>query len=185
MDQLVSEGAVRHVGVSNFSVSELQRAIRLSEAPILTNQVEYHPYFYSNQQDLLAYCREQDILLTAYSPLAEGLVVDNDTLAVIGKRYGKSAPQVTIRWLVQQENVIAIPKSVDSGHLDENRDIFDFELSNTEMRRIADTRGPPLYELLKEGGPVYRLRSTVGPHVPEPVRKTLTTTGSAALKLVQ
>ena len=185
MDQLVDQEKVRNAGVSNFSIDELQRAMRLSETPILTNQVECHPYFYTNQQNMINYCQEQDVLLTAYSPLAEGLVADDGTLDSIGERYGKSAPQVSIRWLVQQDNVVTIPMSMNPQHIADNRNIFDFELSDQEMQRIAKSRGPPLYELLKEGGPVYRVRSTVGPRIPDPVRKALTSTGSMALKFVQ
>jgi len=185
MDELVDEGRVRNVGVSNFSTGELRRATRLSDAPILTNQVEYHPYFYANQQDLVEYCREEDILVTAYSPLAEGRVVEDDTLAGIGDRYGKSAAQVSIRWSIQQDNVVAIPKSGTDRYIVENLDVFDFELSDEEMRRISQVRGPMLYELLKEGGPVHTFRSSVGPYVPDAVRKSITATGKTALKIVQ
>jgi diketogulonate reductase-like aldo/keto reductase len=182
MDELVDEGTVRNIGVSNFSVDELERAREFADAPILTNQVEYHPYFTDNQRDLLKYCQSEDIILTAYSPLAEGLVASDDTLAEIGARYDKSAAQVAIRWLIQQDDVVAIPKSASRQHMVENFDVFDFGLTDREMRRVTATRGPLSYELLKQGGPVYRFRGAVGPRVPEPVRKTITSLGSTALK---
>jgi len=183
MDRLVDEGKVRNIGVSNFSLEELKRAMRLSNHPILTNQVEYHPYF--DQSRLLQFCRENDILLTAYSPLAEGRVVRNDLLTEIGERYGKSAAQVSIRWLIQQENVITIPKSINELHIRENLDVFDFALSDAEMQRIAGTKGPILYELTKEGGKLTQLRATVGSHLPSPVNKAITTAGSSVLDLVK
>jgi diketogulonate reductase-like aldo/keto reductase len=185
LDELVADGKTRHIGVSNFSVEQLERAMDLAETPLLTNQIEYHPYFTDNHGDLVEYCQEQDVLVTAYSPLAEGRVAEDDTLAAIGERHGKSAPQVAIRWLIQQEGVVAIPKSSTVEYIRANRDVFDFELSEEEMHRITTTRGPVLYELLKEEGPVYKVRAAVGPRIPDPMRKALVSTGSAALKLVQ
>jgi len=185
MDELVDRGRVRNVGVSNFTVDELRRAQRLTEAPVFTNQVKYHPYFYDHQQDLLEYCREQDVLLTAYSPLAAGVAVDDSTLGNIGEKYGKSAPQVAIRWLLQQEGVITIAKSVTERYIYQNIDVFDFELSDTEMRRVAQTRGPIKYELFKEDGPVEQTRAVIGAYLPEPVRKRITATGAAAMDIVK
>jgi len=92
---------------------------------------------------------------------------------------------VSIRWLIQQENVITIPKSSSEQHASANRNVFDFELTDEEIQRISRTRGPVLYELLKEGGPVYRFRSSVGPYVPDSIRKSITSTGATALKFVQ
>jgi len=163
MNQLVESGKVRHIGVSNFSVDQLQEAMAVSDAPILTNQVEYHAYW--SQDELLAFCQENDIILTAYSPLAEGLVVNDSVLSEIGSRYGKSASQVAIRWLIQQENVVTIPKSVTPSHIRENLHVFDFELSEAEMRRVRELEGPFWYRQNREGGQIHRVRSTIGPMV--------------------
>jgi len=171
MDELVDAGVVNHVGVSNFSVDQLKRAMAASDTPILTNQVEYHPYF--DQGELLRFCRANGIVLTAYSPLAEGRVVDDEELRKIGARYGKSPAQVAIRWLLQQENVVTIPKSVQPARIEENRDVFDFELTAAEMARIADLEGPFWYRENLEGGSIHRLRGLVGPLVPEPVLERL------------
>ena len=138
LNALQTEGLVRHVGVSNFSIPQLREAMRASETPVVTNQVEYHPY--EDRTDLLAFCRERDVVLTAYSPLAEGRVARDETLAAIGSRYGKSAAQVALRWLVQQPRVVAIPKAGSEAHLRENLDVFDFSLTDEEMGRIADRR---------------------------------------------
>jgi len=131
---LREEGKTRHIGVSNFPPALLQRA--LDHAEILCNQVEYHPFL--GQDDLLALCQEHDLLLTAYSPIAQGKVVDNDTLQEIGEAHGKSPTQVTLRWLIQQDNVAAIPRTSSAEHRAANFDIFDFSLNGDEMDRIAD-----------------------------------------------
>lgn len=138
MNELQSRGAVEHIGVSNFSVGQLQRAIAASTTPILTNQVEYHPF--KNQAGMLEFCIENNVMLTAYSPLAEGRVVGNETLKEIGRRYEKTAAQVALRWLLQQEMVAAIPKASGREHIEENFDVFDFELERDEMVRIFELR---------------------------------------------
>ena len=139
MNELRDAGRVDHVGVSNFSVEQLESARDLSDAPIVANQVKYHPYHH--QDDLLEYCADRDVCLTAYSPLAEGAVPGDDRLAEIGEPYEKSASQVALRWLVQQPNVAAIPKASSREHIEANADIFDFELSDDEMAAVADVGG--------------------------------------------
>lgn len=139
MNQLQRDGRVDAIGVSNFSVGQLREAIDASETPILTNQVEYHPF--KDQSDVLAFCIENDILLTAYSPVAKGRVVGNPTLQAIGDRYGKTEAQVALRWLLQQDNVAAIPKAASREHREENLDVFDFRLTDDEMTRIFDLQG--------------------------------------------
>ncbi|WP_336329856.1 aldo/keto reductase [Haloarcula sp. CGMCC 1.2071] len=136
MNDLVEEGLVRHIGVSNFSPSLLDKARDISSAPIFTDQVQYHPYW--DQRKLLDYCRIHDVLLTAYSPLARGGVLDDPALVQIGNKYGKSPAQVALRWLVQQEGVAAIPKASSREHLEANMAVFDFELTDAEMERIRD-----------------------------------------------
>jgi len=136
MTHLREEGLVRHLGVSNFSVAQLREAIDVADAPILTNQVRYHPF--TEQSDLLACCIDEDVLLTAYSPLAKGKVATDGTLAAIGDRYGKTAAQVALRWLVQQDHVAAIPKASGTRHLRENLAVFDFELTDEEMERVFE-----------------------------------------------
>ncbi|WP_262180431.1 aldo/keto reductase [Haloarcula laminariae] len=136
MNGLVEEGLVEHIGVSNFSPDRLDRARELSEAPILTDQVQYHPYW--DQRKLLDYCRIHDVLLTAYSPLARGGVLSDPALVQVGNRHGKSPAQVALRWLVQQAGVAAIPKASSRDHLEANMAIFDFELTDDEMAWIRN-----------------------------------------------
>ena len=145
MNDLQAEGIVRHVGVSNFSIHLLRKAIDASETPILTNQVQYNPL--TDQRDLLEFCLERDVMLTAYSPLAKGRVLENGTLAEIGESYGKSPAQVALRWLIQQEVVAASPKASSREHLEANLAVFDFELTDDEMTRIFDLQGSLLGRL--------------------------------------
>ena len=136
MREMQDEGSVLHIGVSNFSPSLVEEASRHAE--VFCNQVEYHPY--KNQDALLKQARETDYLLTAYRPLSRGGVEGDATLGEIGEVHGKTAAQVALRWLVQQENVSAIPKATGEEHLAANLDVFDFELSDEEMERVSSLR---------------------------------------------
>jgi len=136
MNDLVDDGVVETIGVSNFSPSRLDEARALSDAPILTDQVQYHPYW--DQRKLLDYCRIHDVLLTAYSPLARGAVLSDPALITVGNRYDKSPAQVAIRWLLHQEGVAAIPKASSREHLEANLAVFDFELTDEEVEYIRN-----------------------------------------------
>jgi len=134
------QGLVRHIGVSNFPTDWLEAAVAQSRGPLVTNQVEYHPFL--DQTPVLGGCRRHDISVTAYSPVARGKTVGNPTLAEIGRRHGKNEVQVSLRWLIQQPGVIAIPRSADPDHARANLDIFDFELSEAEMAEISALGSP-------------------------------------------
>jgi len=134
MAELRDEGLVEHLGVSNFTRAQLQDARAAVDAPIVADQVLYHPY--KDQSELQSYCAREGVALTAYSPLARGEVLSDDLLAEIGAKYDKSAAQVALRWLVQQEGVVAIPKTTSRAHLVDNLAVFDFELTDAEMARI-------------------------------------------------
>lgn len=136
MTDLVEAGKVKNIGVSNFTVSQLREASNVSETSLLTNQVEYHPFL--SQKEVLEECKSRGMMLTAYSPLARGNVLDSLPLKKLGNKYGKSSAQIALRWLVQQENVSAIPKASTLQHQKENFDIFDFELKSTEMAEINE-----------------------------------------------
>jgi len=138
MNELVDDG-VRHVGVSNFSVEETRAAIEHSDAPILTNQVNYNVH--ERQDDLLAFCMDHDIVLTAYSPLGVGDCLDDEVLAGIAEEHEKTAAQVAIRWLLQQPLVSPIPMSSNPEHVRANADVFDFELTNDEMHELFAVGG--------------------------------------------
>jgi len=135
LNDLADDGAIGHVGVSNFGRRRLARARELSDRPVLTDQVQFHPF--KTQRPLLRYCQDNDVMLTAYSPLGHGGVVGDGLLSEIGARYEKSAPQVAIRWALQHRNVAAIPKSTTPEHIRANAEVFDFSLTEAEMDRIA------------------------------------------------
>lgn len=131
------QGKTRFVGVSNFNIAQLKRTLELG-VPIITNQVEFHPLI--NQSTLYGWMRRKKLALTAYCPLAQGKAVWNSTLKAIGEKYGKSAAQVSLRWLLQQEGVMVIPKTANPARLRENLDVFDFELTAEDMAAIAELK---------------------------------------------
>lgn len=131
--ELKADGKIRHLGVSNFTPSLLEKAVGL--APVLCNQVEYHPYL--AQDEVLDVAEKHDLMVTAYCPLARGRVADDALLTEIGRGHGRTGVQVALRWLMQQPRVAAIPRASSTEHRRENLEALDFELSEAEMERIA------------------------------------------------
>jgi 2,5-diketo-D-gluconate reductase B len=127
------DGLARHIGVSNFTVALVDEAVRLSTEPLVTNQVEMHPFL--DQSKVVAECRRHGMSVTAYCPIARGDAASDSVLTRIGCAHGKSAAQVSLHYLVQQ-GIIAIPRTSKPARLQENLDIFDFTLSNAEMTEI-------------------------------------------------
>jgi 2,5-diketo-D-gluconate reductase B len=132
-------GMTRHIGVSNFTVALLDEAVGLCPEPLVCDQVEYHPYL--DQTKVREACARHGHALVAYSPVAKGRIKNDPTLARIGQAHRKSAAQVCLRWLVQQ-NVCAIPRTSRIERLSENIDIFDFTLSDEEMLEISAMGSP-------------------------------------------
>lgn len=142
IDALLSvkrDGYVRNIGVSNYTVALIEEASRLSGDRLVCNQFEYHPYL--DQSKVLAACRAHGMAAVAYSPIAKGSTKSDSVLTRIGKAYGKTGAQVSLRWLMQQ-GVGAIPRTSKVERLAENIDIFDFELTDAEMREIAGLARP-------------------------------------------
>lgn len=131
--QAKESGLARNIGVSNFTVALIEEAVAACPAPLACNQVEYHPYL--DQTKVLTACKSFGLALVAYSPVAKGRVKNAETLNRIGARYGKSAAQVCLRWLIQQ-NVVAIPRTSKIERLSENIAVFDFRLTDAEMDDI-------------------------------------------------
>ena len=140
LNEVKRKGLTEHIGVSNFTVALIQQALSLTKEPLIVNQVEYHPYL--SQWTVLETLRANDIAMIAYSPLARGRVFRDMTMQSIGDGYGKNAGQVALRWLHQQDGVIAIPHSSREANIKANLDIFDFELTGPEMARISARAGP-------------------------------------------
>ncbi len=132
--EIYDAGKVKSIGISNFSIEQVNKACEVSALPICTNQVEYH--IRNNKEELRAYCETRNIPITAHRPLAVGNLAEDKELAEIGKKHGKTAAQVALRWLVQK-GIITIPKSGSEPHLRENLDIFDWQLSDTEMQSFG------------------------------------------------
>lgn len=126
-------GLARHIGISNFTVPLIEQAVTLSAEPLVTNQIEWHPYL--DQSKVVAACRRHGLSVTAYSPIARGRAAGDKELARIGARHAKSAGQVCLRFLVQ-EGAIVIPRTSKPERLAENFAIFDFVLDDAEMATI-------------------------------------------------
>ena len=139
MAKMKREGYARAIGVSNFTVALLDEANRVSSEPLVCNQVEYHPYL--DQDKVIAGCRKHGMAMVAYSPIARAQAKGDELLARIGKAHSKSAAQVCLRWLTQQ-GIAVIPRTSKVQRLEENLAIFDFELSDTEMKEIAALARP-------------------------------------------
>jgi len=134
-------GLARHIGISNFTVDLVAQAVKLATEPLVTNQIEWHPYI--DQSKVVDACRRHGLSVTAYSPIARGRAVDDGTLQEIGLRHRKSAGQVCLRFLVQA-GAIVIPRTSKRERLAENFAIFDFTLAPAEMeaiRQLANPRG--------------------------------------------
>lgn len=135
MGEIRQQGKARFLGVSNFPAALLEEALEI-DPDLVTDQVEYHPFL--AQDRLLEVCRQRGLFLTAYSPLARGKVLYTEAITEVAAVHGRSAAQVTLRWLVQQDGVCAIPKAGSAKHRQANLEIFDFELTDTDMDRISE-----------------------------------------------
>jgi 2,5-diketo-D-gluconate reductase B len=127
-------GLARHIGVSNFTVALIEEAVKLSAEPLVCNQVELHPFL--DQSKVIEACRQHGMAVVAYSPIARGGVKNDAVLARIGQAHGKTAAQVSLRFLVQR-GIVVIPRTSRIERLSENLAIFDFDLSEPEMAEIA------------------------------------------------
>jgi 2,5-diketo-D-gluconate reductase B len=132
--QVKAEGMAQHIGVSNFNIALIEQAISLATEPLVCNQFEMHPFL--DQSKLVAACRANGMAVTAYSPIARGNAKNDAVLARIGKAHGKTAAQISLRYLVQQE-IVVIPRTGKIERLEENFSIFDFTLSDTEIAEIS------------------------------------------------
>ena len=132
-------GLTRHIGVANFNIALLDHARQLCPEPLAVLQAEYHPYL--DQSKLLAACRRHEMIFTAFCPLARGRMFNDPVLGGIARRRGRTIAQVALRWLLQQ-NVAAIPRSSNPQRIAENIDVFDFALTDHEMKQIAALKKP-------------------------------------------
>jgi len=138
--QMKRRGLTRHIGVANFNIALLDEAIRLCPEPLVALQAEYHPYL--DQSKVLAACRRHGLVFIAYCPLARGRLIGDPAIVEIARSQGRTAAQIALRWLVQQDGVAAIPRSSSAQRVAANIDIFGFALTDDEMKRIAALKRP-------------------------------------------
>lgn len=135
LNDALSKGMARHIGVSNFTSGQLRDAAGLSDAPIACNQVEYHPYL--SQTKVKSAAAQIGAAVMAYCPIYRGgALFDEPIIKAAAENHGKTPAQVALRWEIQQEMVGAIPRTTKKHRLKENIDVFDFELSTGEMEAI-------------------------------------------------
>ncbi|HPD47298.1 MAG TPA: aldo/keto reductase [Anaerohalosphaeraceae bacterium] len=135
MAWLIEQRMIRSAGLSNFNVAGIRKVMSVTDVPICNNQIEYHPL--RNRDDIMAFCRDHAISVTAYSPLARGEVFKNDRLRELAAKYGKTPAQISLRWLIQMGAAV-IPKAGSAEHLTANFDLDNFELSLDDMDYIHD-----------------------------------------------
>jgi 2,5-diketo-D-gluconate reductase B len=133
-------GRARHLGVANFNLATVDEAIRLCPEPLVTLQAECHPYL--DQTRLIAGLRARGLVLTAYCPLGRGRLINDKVIGEIARAKDKSAAQIALRWLIQQDIIAPIPRSTNPARIAQNLDVFDFSLSAGEMARIATLTRP-------------------------------------------
>jgi 2,5-diketo-D-gluconate reductase B len=129
------DGLARHIGVANFNIALLDKAIARCPEPLVNLQGEGHPYIDTTK--IVDACRRRGIVFTAYCPLGRGRLFSDPVLGEIAKSKGRTVAQVALRWLVQRGNIVPIPRSSNPGRLAENLDVFGFTLSDDEMTRIG------------------------------------------------
>ena len=137
--QAKRDGRARHIGVANFTTALLEEAVKITSEPLVTNQIEVHPFL--DQSKVLAACRKYGMAVTAYCPLARGKVPGNEVLGRIGKTHERSSSQIALRYLVEQ-GIIPIPRTANPDHLAANLAVFDFVLSPAEMAEIDRLKKP-------------------------------------------
>lgn len=136
LEEAYHAGKVRAIGVSNFYADQLKNLILTCDVRPVINQIEVNPWYQQKQEIKLN--QAEDVRVEAWAPFAEGKhnIFQNEVLAEIGQKYGKANGQVILRWLMQR-GIVVIPKSVHKNRMEENFDVFDFELSDEDMQTIA------------------------------------------------
>jgi diketogulonate reductase-like aldo/keto reductase len=130
---LLDEGKVRAIGVSNYSIEDLNEVLNTSDTVPAINQVEFHPFLY--QEELLRFCKKSNIQLEAYSPLTRGKRLNHPNIQEVANKHGKTPAQVLIRWGLQH-NVVELPKSIHEARIQENSRVFDFSLDTKDMKLL-------------------------------------------------
>jgi diketogulonate reductase-like aldo/keto reductase len=139
LNKLARDGKVRHLGVSNFKLKLLKQAQSFSDTPIITNQVPYSlPNHIYVENGVIEYCQQNDILVTAYSPVKFRSIRVNKVLGEVAKAHAATPFQIALAWLIAQPRVITIPMSFNPAHIKENFDAADIELSAEEISKLGN-----------------------------------------------
>jgi len=133
MEEIYRSGKAKAIGVSNYTITHLEEMKKYAQIPPAVNQVEFHPFLY--QEELLNYCKKNDIALEAYRPLTNGKMLSNEIIEKMAKKYNKTSAQILIRWSLQH-GCISIPKSVHEERVIENMKVFDFEILGEDMNEL-------------------------------------------------
>jgi len=133
MKYLVDQGLVKNIGVSNFSVYQLNVALKITPVPITVNQVEFHPWLY--QKELLEVCDKNDVVLEASAPLARTEVLKDETILELADKYDKYPAQIVLKWELQK-GIVPLPKSKSKEHIIENLELFNWDLATEDMEKI-------------------------------------------------
>ena len=133
MEEIYKSGKAKAIGVSNFTIKHLEEMKNYATIMPALNQVEFHPFLY--QAELLNYCKQNNIILNAYRSLTNGQKINNEVIGEIAKKYNKSSTQILICWCIQH-GVITLPRSTKREHIEENRNVFDFEISEGDMNTL-------------------------------------------------
>ena len=133
MEKIYESGRVKSIGVSNYSVAQLKKILSIASVPPAVNQIKCSPFNYKPK--MYEFCIKNNIALEAYSPLTRGSRLADEKLSNIAKKYKKSTAQILIRWALQK-NIIVIPKSDNKVHIDENANVYNFELNAKDMHKL-------------------------------------------------
>ncbi len=135
MVDMYKEGRIRSIGVSNYTIRHIEELKKESDVLPMVNQVEFHPFLYDQQKELLNYCYDHKIIVEAYSPLSRGVNMKHDVVMALAKKYQVSAAQVLLRWCIQH-GTVPLPRSTSPDHIKENLDVFSFELGAEDMNLL-------------------------------------------------
>lgn len=133
LEGFVKDGRAKTIGISNFSIKETEEVLSYCETPPALNQIEFNPFCYD--PELVAYMNSKHIVVEGYKPLTRGAALDDETVAALAKKYGKTSAQIFIRWNIDH-GAVTIPKSTHEERLKENMDVFDFKLSPEDLAAL-------------------------------------------------
>lgn len=140
LNECIELGLTKAMAVSNFNIEQLKQTMAISKFPIVANQLRYNILYKTDaNKEMLDFCKENKIMIVAYRPVERKLLAENATEPIvleISKKYNKTPAQIALNWLMQQDNVVAIPKAVSKEHIDENLGALDFEISQEDIEKL-------------------------------------------------